>query len=280
MIDYNLFRVKRSCLHNVRVTKSEASSSAELGEGLVLPREMMRMCDIAPFEQINVTKIGGNNWVNRMYTYAIPGDSDEVEARGSIAYLLGQGELCCVITTTLLSSDQHRRYVGGTYATPIVDVRLYPEESATNDLRGAKIVLEREGRFDRVDAMTQETIDVRAELPRTYLSNLLTNLTIETVEKRGCIEMSAELPIEYMSKAGFCSAQSIMVYNQSRGGYSAESYVVPSLTKKTIGISGALTAVADQGDRISEAAYITSLNAVEPIIYDARKTQAPAQVSA
>lgn len=276
MTQNTFVRVKRSCLHNVRITKSDPNSAAELNEGLVLPREMMRLCDIAPFEQINLTKIGGNNWINRMYTFVIPGDTDEVEARGSIAYLLGQGELCCAITTTMLDPKQHASHVAGSYSIPIVDVRLYPEESATNDLRGAKLVLERNGRFDRADDMTPAIVDSRAELPRTYLSNLLSNLTIETVEKRGCIEMSAELPIEYMTKAGFCSAQSIMVYNQSRGGYSAESYVVPSLTKKTVGISGALTAVADMGDRISEAAYVTSTDAVTPIIYDARKTQVPA----
>ena len=78
--------------------------------------------------------------------------------------------------------------------------------------------------------------------------------------------------IEYMNKAGFCSAQSIVVYNSSRGGASAESYVVPSLTKKTIGISGALTAVADVGDRISQAAYvITADPTFKPIIHNILK---------
>lgn len=81
--------------------------------------------------------------------------------------------------------------------------------------------------------------------------------------------MSAELPIEYMRKAAFCNAQSIFVYNASRGGASAESYVVPSLTKKTIGISGALAAVADRGDVISEAAYImTAAPSFQPTIYN------------
>jgi hypothetical protein len=48
--------------------------------------------------------------------------------------------------------------------------------------------------------------------------------------------------------------------------------VVPSLTKKTIGISGALTAVADVGDRISQAAYVTTSNPhFQPTIHNVLK---------
>jgi aspartate 1-decarboxylase len=271
MIYPNFYRAKRSCIHNVRVDKSNVISNADIPDGLVIPREIMRVADIAPFEQINVTKIGGSNWMNRMYTFAIPGDGDQVEARGSIAHLLSEGELCCIITATNLDSDQHQMHVNGTFTPPIIDVRLYPNDKS-NDMSDIKIVLERQGRFDRVKDLTDDVVDERAALPRVMLSNLLAGLTIETVEKRGCIEMSAELPIEYMQKAGFCNAQSIVVYNSSRGGASAESYVVPSLTKKTIGISGALTAVADVGDRISQAAYVTTSNPhFQPTIHNVLK---------
>lgn len=169
----NFYRIKRSCIHNVRITRATAGSRADIPECLVLPREMMRLADIAPFEQINVTKIGGSNWVNRMYTFALPGDTDQVEARGSIAHMLAEGELCCIITTTSMNSAQHKKHVAGKYAPAIIDVRLYPHEPLTNDLSRAKIVLERNGGFDRVGGITRELVEERNELPRTYLSNLL-----------------------------------------------------------------------------------------------------------
>lgn len=264
------FRIKRSCLHNVRVTSSIVTSDEDIPEGLVLPKELMEMADIAPFEQINVTKIGGDNWMNRMYTFAIPGNTQEVQARGSIAHLLSEGELCCIITASYLDSRQHKLHVAGTYDVPIIDVRLHPTENKINDLSKANTVLEHSGRTEKTPRITNTVIKQRNELPRIILSNLLCNLKIETVETRGCIEMSAELPIEYMKAAEFCNAQSIMVYNTSRGGASAESYVVPSLTKKTIGISGALTAVANVGDIISEAAYVTTTENFVPIIYNVK----------
>jgi hypothetical protein len=52
--------------------------------------------------------------------------------------------------------------------------------------------------------------------------------------------------------------------------------VVPSLTKKTVGISGALSAVADVGDVISEAAYIvTSEDRVPTICNLSRRLSRP-----
>lgn len=270
------YRVKRSCVHNVRVTASTASIDDAIPEGLVLPEELMAVGDIAPFEQIIVTKIGGTNWINRMYTFAIPGGSDTVEARGSIAHLLEEGDLCCIITGSYLTDGQYDRHTVDRYDVPIIDVRLYPEEPKVNDLSKAKIVLEHSGQADRVAALSKEAIGQRNELPRVLLSNLLAGLQIEAVERRGCIEMSAELPIDYMRRAGFCKNQSIFVYNASRGGASAESYVVPSLTKKTVGISGALTAVADLGDIISEAAYVTTTAKCAPTICNLRTEPAHA----
>ncbi|WP_395842157.1 aspartate 1-decarboxylase [Archangium violaceum] len=265
------YRVKRSCLHNVRVTSSQTSSNADIPEGLVMPEEMMAMVDIEPFEQIIVTKIGGNNWMNRMYTFALPGKTDTVEARGSVAHLLGEGDLCCIITGTYLDPDQYQRHMADKYEVPIIDVRIFPEDSKDgNNLSTAKTVLDDMGTSRKVASISKEVLKQRSELPRVVLSNLLAGLKIETVERRGCIEMSAELPIEYMKKAGFCRNQSIFVYNASRGGASAESYVVPSLTKKTVGISGALTAVADQGDIISEASYLVTTEKYTPVIHNLR----------
>jgi aspartate 1-decarboxylase len=262
----NSYRIKRGCLHNLRVTASNPTSQDVVPEGLVLPEEMMAAADFAPYEQVIVTKIGGSNWVNRMYTFVLPGTGDEVEARGSIAHLLGPGDVCCMIAGSYLDQAQYDRYVGDGYDVPSIDVRLYPEEEAVNDLSKAKTVLEYGADVQRVETLSPAVVERRRALPRVVLSNLLSGLRIEEVERRGCIEMSAELPIEYMRRAGFCPNQSIFVYNASRGGTSAESYVVPSLTKKTVGISGALSAVADVGDIVSEAAYVTNTEGLTPTI--------------
>jgi aspartate 1-decarboxylase len=255
---YGHYRVKRSCLHNVRVTAAQAQSDAETPEGLVLSEELMAAADIAPFEQIIVTKIGGTNWINRMYSFALLGKGGGVEARGAVAHLLHPGDVCCIITGTFLGQAEHDRHLADRYEVPLIDVRLYPEDGTANDPSKGKIVLEQAGRLDRVSALPHGVVQQRRALPRVVLSNLLSGLVVEEVERRGCIEMSAELPMDYMMRAGFCRNQSIFVYNASRGGASAESYVVPSLTKKTVGISGALSAVADVGDVISEAAYVVT----------------------
>lgn len=260
------YTVKRSCLHNIRVTSSVRNSPAEVPEGIVLPKSMMEMSDFAPFEQVVVTKIGGDNWMNRMYSFVLPGDTDEVEVRGSLAHLLGEGDVCCAISRTTLDQRQYQAHTAEDNAAPLVDVRFYPEKTVVNDYASAKIVVEGGGAQRRVDSLPGDVLGQRTELPRTLLSNLLSGLEIQEVERRGCIEMSAELPMEYMRRAGFCSNQSIFVYNTSRGGASAESYVVPSLTKKTVGISGALSAVADEGDLVSEAAFVTTTSALEPTI--------------
>jgi aspartate 1-decarboxylase len=269
------YTVKRSCLHNVRITSSIRDSDAEIPEGIVLPTAMMEMMDFAPYEQVIVTKIGGDNWANRMYTFVLPGEYDEVEVRGSVAHLLGVGDVCCAISRTTLNQQQYEQHVAERFEAPLVDVRFYPEEEVINDYNKAKIMLESNGQHRRVDFLPEEVVTRRRELPRTVLSNLLSGLEIQEVERRGCIEMSAELPLEYMRRAGFCANQSIFVYNASRGGASAESYVVPSLTKKTIGISGALSAVADLGDRVSEAAYVSTTGKFAPTIYNLRKEPVP-----
>lgn len=269
------YRVKRSCIHNLKVTSSKKVVDNDVRDGLVMPRELMKLADIAPFEQIIVTKIGGGNWTNRMYTFALPGDTDAVEARGSLSHLLEEGNLCCVITGSQMNSENFSQQINNQCDIPIIDLRLYPERPIVNDLATAKTVLEYSGKSEQVTSLPDWALTQRNKLPRVMLSNLLSGLTIQEVEKRGCIEMSAELPIAYMEKAGFCKNQSIFVYNASRGGASAESYVVPSLTKKTVGISGALTAVADVGDVISEAGYVTTTERITPIIYDVLNDASP-----
>ncbi|OLZ44289.1 hypothetical protein BS329_37070 [Amycolatopsis coloradensis] len=227
---------------------------------------MMAMMDFAPYEQVVLTKVGGDNWMNRMSTFILPGDNEEVEVRGSVAHLLEVGDVCCLIARTTLNQEQYESHIAGRFEPALIDARFYPETEVLNDYSKAKIVLENRHQHRQVDSVSDDVLARRLELPRILLSNLLAGLEIQEVERRGCIEMSAELPIDYMRRAGFCSNQSILVYNASRGAASAESYVVPSLTKKTVGISGALSAVADVGDRVSEAAFIGTTDQRKPTI--------------
>jgi aspartate 1-decarboxylase len=262
-----MYPMKRSCLHNLYVTSSKTTSdNSDINEGLVLPASMLRLADIDPFEKVVVTKIGSDNWQNRIYTFVLPGTGDMVEARGSVAHFLKAGDLCCIISGTFFTADQFASYSNHELPIPIIDVRLYPKDSRkVNDLSDARLVLEQLGLEEKVDALSEEVTATRRALPRVLVSNLITGLRVEVVE-RLCIEMSAELPIEYMARAGFVKNQSIFVYNSSRGGMSAESYVVPSMDQKKVGISGALSRVADLNDSISEVAFVVSTERIDPKI--------------
>jgi hypothetical protein len=101
------------------------------------------------------------------------------------------------------------------------------------------------------------------------LSNLVTGLGVSAIERR-CIEMNAELPADIMKQAGMVRNQTIFVYNASRGGVSAPSYVVPNTRDNNIVISGALSGVAGVGDEISEAAFVITYGIRTPIIFDAK----------
>lgn len=264
-----LYQFKRTAIHNIYINSSHPYPNNGVVEGLVLPESLMKVGDIAPYERILVTKHGGNNWMNRIYSFAIPGAEGAVEARGSLSRLLQKGEYCCIISGTYLDSDQYQAYCSDTLPIPTIDIRFQPNHgSHSNDLSLAKMILEIADKSSCFAQIDIDAIEKRKQLPRIMLSNLASGLKVTKIE-RHCIEMSAELPVEIMKKAGMVKNQSIFVFNASRGGMSAESYVVPNTQDNEVIVSGALSRVADLGDIISEASFVITDKIQEPIIYNA-----------
>ena len=267
-MNQSLYSFKRSCIHNVRVESAVINPKDGIKEGLVLPGEWMKLGDIAPYERVIITKLGGDNWKNRMYTWAVPGS--EVEARGSIAHLLAEGDECCIISETYLNQEQYASYCVGKLPIPAIDIRFNPDSgTGCNDISIAKKVLEYTSSKQQFECIEGDILERRSKLPRTMLSNLITGLEVSEIERR-CTEMNAELPADIMKQAGMVRNQTIFVYNARRGGISAPSYVVPNTRGEKVVISGALSRVADVGDEISEAAFIITYGAMTPIIFDGK----------
>jgi len=267
-MNQSFYPFKRSCIHNVRVESSVISPKDGLREGLVLPREWMKLGDIAPYERVIVTRLGGDNWKNRMYTWAIPGN--EVEARGSISHLLAEGDECCIISGTYLNQEQYDSYCLGKLPIPAIDIRFNPDRGIRyNDISLAKKLLEYNSDVQQFEYIEKDILEQRSKLPRIMLSNLVTGLEVSEIERR-CMEMNAELPVDIMKQAGMVRNQTIFVYNARRGGMSAPSYVVPNARDKNIVISGALSGVAGVGDEISEAAFVITYGIRTPIIFDVK----------
>jgi len=83
------------------------------------------------------------------------------------------------------------------------------------------------------------------------------------------VELDAQLPQDIMQKAGLARNQMIHVYNASRGGMSAESYVVPNQAgDDRVIMSGALSKVAGVGDNITIVSYALAREASEPWMVD------------
>lgn len=259
-----LRKFKRTAVHNLQITAAEAFPTGDVKEGITLPRELMRIADIAPYECVLITRQEGDNWRNRMHTFAVPGDGEEVAVCGSVAHLLRPGDTSCIIAATFLTAEQYSLFCSGHLTAPVIDIRFLPRKPMKcNDLASARIVLEYGLRETRPHG--REAVVQRDELARVMLSNLVCGLTVTTVE-RDCLELNAELPVRLMRAAGLVRNQSIVVYNASRGGMSAESFVVPNLRDNNIVISGALSRVADVGDVIAEAAFAITDTVEQPRI--------------
>jgi aspartate 1-decarboxylase len=262
------YQFKRTAIHNILVTSSIWNPKEDVNEGLVIPEKLMQLGDIAPYERILVTRHGGDNWHNRMCSFAIPGKSEVVEARGALAHLLKKDEYCCIIAGTYLNSDQYEAYCRGTLNNPLIDIRFAPvQASRLNNFSTLKMILEYPGKSSPYTELDNKVIDQRKQLPRIMLSNLASGLEVAEIE-RHCLEMSAELPVEIMKNAGMVKNQSIFVFNASRGGISAESYVVPNTRNNKVIISGALSRVADIGDIISEASFVITTAIYKPTLFN------------
>lgn len=253
---------KRSAIHNLIITNCRNTfKQGEIVEGLVIPKDILRKSDILPWEQVIVTKISGNNWINRIKTFIIEGkDNGKVEARGSLSKFLKNGDLICLISRTLLNEKEVALYKQNEF--PIFDLGFDPHKNTDNLIVG-RLDVEYGSKKIRDVKDFKNFVKERKEIRRFFLSSLILNLKINKTHP-DCLQGSAELPGNIMTKANIERYQSVSVYNSSKGGV-ADTYVVPT-PPKIVMTTGAMAKFAKKGEIVNVATYIIGIKSTPPII--------------
>jgi len=261
---------KRSAIHNLVITNCRNTfKQDEIAEGLVIPKGILRKSDILPWEQVIVTKINGNNWINRIKTFVIEGeDNGKVEARGSLSKFLEKGDLTCLITRTLLNEKEVALYKQNKF--PIFDLGFDPDKNKDN-LIESRLDIEYGNKKIR-DVKDSETLARdRKEIKRLFISSLILGLKINKTHP-DCLQGSAELPGNIMTKASVEKYQSVSVYNSSKGGV-ADTYAVP-MPPKVVMTTGAMAQFAKKGEIVNVATYEIGTKSVAPVIISTNGTEA------
>lgn len=260
-------RFKRSAVHNLRVTRVRPAGDG-VDEGLVVPRAVLELADIEPFEEILVTRVGGDSWTNRVPSFALPGHDGVVEARGSLARFLAEADLICLITWSVLDASGREAVSAG--ELPLLDVGFDPADA--NDARRARLHLERGDARALAPALARDVRDRREKwAPRSFLSALVTGLRV-TETHPDCLQGSAEIPGEVMEFAGLTRHQAVSVSNATRGG-SAETYVVP-MPSGVVMTTGAMAGFAPVGSVAHVAVYEGALHEPAPRIVRVEENRA------
>lgn len=256
------FLFKRSAIHNLLITECQTDFvKHEVAEGLVVPKDILARSDILPWEQVIATKIRGNNWINRIKTFVIPGENNgKVEARGSLARFLEKGELTCLISRTFLDEEDINLFKRG--GIPILDLGFDPGKNR-NNLIGGSLYIEYENKKEKAVKNYQAFAKRRSNLRRIFLSSLILNLRINKTHA-DCLQGSAELPRSIMAKAKLRTYQAVSVYNSSEGGI-ADTYVVP-VPPKVVMTTGAMAKFARIGEKVNVATYVSGTESVSPVI--------------
>lgn len=261
---------KRSAIHNLVITNCRNTfKQDEIAEGLVIPKGILRKSDILPWEQVIVTKINGNNWINRIKTFVIEGeDNGKVEARGSLSKFLEKGDLTCLITRTLLNEKEVALYKQNKF--PIFDLGFDPDKNKDN-LIESRLDIEYGNKKIR-DVKNSETLARdRKEIKRLFISSLILGLKINKTHP-DCLQGSAELPGNIMTKASVEKYQSVSVYNSSKGGV-ADTYAVP-MPPKVVMTTGAMAQFAKKGEIVNVATYVIETKGVAPVIISTNGSEA------
>lgn len=253
---------KRSAIHNLIITDCKNNfKKGEVVEGLVIPKDILKKSDIVPWEQVIVTKINGNNWINRIKTFVIEGENNgRVEARGSLAKFLKAGNLTCLITRTLLNEKEIALYKQN--KIPIFDLGFNPDKNKDNLIKSRLDIEYAEKKVRDANDFIKSAKN-RARIKRYFLSSLIINLKINKTHS-DCLQGSAELPGNIMTKAHVEKYRSVSVYNSSRGGV-ADTYAVP-MPPKIIMTTGAMAKFAKVGEVVNVATYTINNRSVRPVI--------------
>ncbi|MBI5622073.1 aspartate 1-decarboxylase [Candidatus Falkowbacteria bacterium] len=250
---------KRSAIHNLVITNCRNTfKRGEIVEGLVIPKNILRKSDILPWEQVIVTKINGNNWINRIKTFVIEGENNgKVEARGSLAKFLKKGDLTCLITRTLLNEKEVVLF-----KFPIFDLGFDPDKNKDNTIEN-RLDIEYGNKKIRGVKDFKTLVGDRKEIKHFFLSSLILGLKINKTHP-DCLQGSAELPGNIMTKASVEKYQSVSVYNSSKGGV-ADTYAVP-MPPKVVMTTGAMAQFAKKGEIVNVATYVIGIKGVVPVI--------------
>jgi len=253
---------KRSAIHNLLITDCyKRLSSDEVGEGIVIPKNILEKSDIVPWEQIILTKIKGDNWKNRIKTFVIPGEENGgVEARGSISSFLRPGDLVCIISRTILDCNEVNLYRQNLF--PIFDLGFDPFLNK-NNLITPRLDVEYFDRKEKDVKIYKNLIQKRNKFKRIYLQSLILGLKVNKTNP-DCLQGSAELPGLIMEKAEIQKFQSVTVYNFSKGG-AADTYAVP-MPPGVVMTTGAMARLAKVGETVSVATYTIGDKFISPKI--------------
>lgn len=253
---------KRSAIHNLIITDSKTVfKEGEICEGIVIPKNILDKSDILPWEQIIVTKIDGDNWVNRLKTFVIEGENNgKVEVRGSLAKFLKKGDLTCLITRTLLNKDELNLYSKN--KASIFDLGFDPDKNKDNLIESTLDIENGDHKIKNVSNY-KDFVKERKSWNRIILSSLILNLKINKTHP-DCLQGSAELPREIMKKGGVSRYQSVSVYNSSKGGI-ADTYAVP-MPPGVVMTTGAMAKFAKKGEKVNVATYVVDSKLSKPNI--------------
>lgn len=254
--------LKRSAVHNLIITDVRNKfKSGEISEGLVIPKNILAKSDILPWEQVIVTKINGNNWVNRIKTFVIEGGNNgKVEARGSLSKFFKRGDLTCLITGTILNRNDFKLYEND--KLPIFDLGFDPKINKNNLIK-TRLDIEFKNKKLRDIKKHITFSNSRSNIKRIFLSSLILNLKINKTHP-DCLQGSAELPEKIMNKAKFFKYQSVAVFNNTKGGV-AETYAVP-MPPGVVMTTGAMAKFAKKGDIVNVATYNIDIVSKKPKI--------------
>lgn len=106
-------------------------------------------------------------------------------------------------------------------------------------------------------------VEDRKEIRRFFLSSLILNLKINKTHP-DCLQGSAELPGNILTKASVEKYQSVSVYNSSRGGV-ADTYAV-SMPPRVVMTTGAMARFAKMGEIVHVATYNIGTKGPTPIV--------------
>lgn len=253
--------VKRSAIHNIVINKCNSSiSNWEINEWLVIPKKILNACDIKNGEQIIVTKIYWDNWINRVKTFVIEWKDDWiVEARWSLANFYKEWEIACIVTFTLLNEEQFKDYINDKY--PIFDIWFNPDTNKDNLEFNLNIEFRTFKEFNVKEYW--KYLEYRKNISRVQLSTLILWLKVNQTHP-DCLQWSAELPWKIMDKWNLSRYEWVAVYNVSKW-WASETYAVP-MPDKVVMTTWAMAKFAKVWEKVNIASFVISKDAIIPSI--------------